>query len=255
MHFQPEQSGAFLYCDCTIKHVLSNHNSICFCVCCCAFSILISNYTIYWRKYCLGKGPSCYLKRIWRVNCACVYQRVSTADEQMFMLMRGALGMWWLRSRWDEIGMASSALQSRLLWVACRRWERVSVESYCGGNERFRDEWEPVEALVFTLNISSLIMTNPRRCFGKKQPGGPHSMTYKNSWESTTRHLPSVGGRRRSLIPGEIYPLSFSLSWWQLLSWHNLLFRELWFSGRLLKAPWRCCWSSYGFRWSRIFVS
>lgn len=157
----------FFYCNCTIKHALSNHNNICFCVCCCAVSILISNYTIYGRKYCLSKGPSCYLRRIWRVNCACVYQRVSSADEQMFMLMRGALGTCRLRSRWDEIGMAFSALQSRLLWVARCRQTRVSVQSRGGVNERLKDEWVPVEELVFTLNISSLFMTNPPRRFAR----------------------------------------------------------------------------------------
>lgn len=47
-----------------------------------------------WDEYCLSKGPSCYLRHIWHVNCACVHLCVSTVDEQMFMLMRRALGAW-----------------------------------------------------------------------------------------------------------------------------------------------------------------
>lgn len=79
----------------------------------------------------------------------------------------------------------------------------------------------PVEELVFTLNISSLFMTNPPRRLAKEKPGGPHPMTRE---ESTARHLPSAGGTTWSLIPGEICLLAFpfiSMVAWLAREFHN----------------------------------
>lgn len=55
-----------------------------------------------------------------------------------------------------------------------------------------QDEWPPTEELVFTLNISSLFLTNPPRCFSQEEPGGAYSMTHENRSRPRIHHPPSV---------------------------------------------------------------
>lgn len=97
--------------------------------------VLIAVHSSYWfpitpfTGWVSRKGPWRCLRHICRVNCAWVHLCVSTADEQMFMLMRRALGMWLalLKMRWDWHGFLSLPLTAPMCHLmpqtrACQHW-------------------------------------------------------------------------------------------------------------------------------------